>query len=237
MPQPILKPEPLTLDRLNVLEYVDFFNRVDTLIAATGAEKLGIEAHVEEYRPLLAELQDLGKYNGIKKMTVDLTSLNHQRNKVLGYLLTNIRNARNAPFVPHQKAYHALRILIRPFKKLSKYPHREETAAIFSLISQLSKPETARAIATLNQTATVEELEALNKTYADVTEKRTQKRTSTRNSRSLRTALDPIYRAMVTTIMAKEIITPSEDTATFLVALNGIIRETKSTYKERRKKD
>lgn len=236
MKKNIFNVESIALTRLNILEFTNFHTRFLGLVKTATPEKLGVEDYMEEYESKLLIVQDLAKRSLSMPTTALLLQLDNNRDCTGSYLMTNGQSAKNSPIAEQRDAYEVLKGIFELYKGFQRYPNREETAAIDGLILDLRKPEMAKAIATLNLTGTVDQLEKDNNAYAVATETRRQEHDEIVQSKGIRNELNDLYKEMVAVIVAKNIMTPDEAIKTFITALNGVIYETKTTYDERIKR-
>lgn len=221
------------LTKLNNAEYLNLSRRVWALVAATGAEKLGIEADVvTSYGERLDLLSDLVARSYAQAETPEMKELEEQRDALGQYIVDNVRNAQNLPIESKAEAGKALWLILKPYEKFYSLPNQQETVVINGMLIDLSKDENSPHVATLALTDYVAKLSVVNSRYQMLTEQRTSQREAakTENSKTLRKELDVMYDYITTVAFCESVAKPTEDTARFITELNAIIAEINVLY-------
>lgn len=231
-----LKPATLNLSRLNNKEYLNMMQRIITLLAEEEAvAKLGVEELLTALKADAALLEDLVNRTTASVETQEMSKADAERDSLVNYLTTSVRNAANSPVATHREAYTRLEIALRPYKGLARMRNMEETAAVSGLLLDLGKEANATDIATLGLTDVVTALKEANDRYASLTDARAAGRSATQmdDSKTVRSRTDVAYDDLTTRIMAVNIVTPCTEAESFLKLHNQIVAETQNALAQR----
>lgn len=221
------------LSKLNASEYLNLMTRLQTLIETATAEALGLtNEEFEEFKDLVAKLQNRVNYTSASALTVQLDGIDKQRDSLLTFLFSTIQNGVKLPIEAQRVAAEALELIIRPYANIQRLPGQQETVQVNGLLIDLAAESAAAHVTTLNLTAVVDELKKQNDQYAALTQQRTLEgdANATENIAELRARMDPMYVAVTTIAHAESVANPTEATAEFVRALNATVAEVDHLY-------
>lgn len=207
--------------------------RLQTLIETATAEALGLtNEEFEEFKDLVAKLQNRVNYTSASALTVQLDGIDKQRDSLLAFLFSTIQNGVKLPIEAQRVAAEALELIIRPYANIQRLPGQQETVQVNGLLIDLAAESAAAHVTTLNLTAVVDELKKQNDQYAALTQQRTLESDAkaTENIAELRARMDPMYVAVTTIAHAESVANPTEATAEFVRALNATVAEVDHLY-------
>lgn len=223
----------IALGKLNASEYLNLMTRLQTLIETATAEALGLtNEEFEEFKDLVAKLQNRVNYTSASALTVQLDGIDKQRDSLLAFLFSTIQNGVKLPIEAQRVAAEALELIIRPYANIQRLPGQQETVQVNGLLIDLAAESAAAHVTTLNLTAVVDELKKQNDQYAALTQQRTLESDAkaTENIAELRARMDPMYVAVTTIAHAESVANPTEATAEFVRALNATVAEVDHLY-------
>lgn len=223
----------IALGKLNASEYLNLMTRLQTLIETATAEALGLtNEEFEEFKDLVAKLQNRVNYTSASALTVQLDGIDKQRDSLLAFLFSTIQNGVKLPIEAQRVAAEALELIIRPYANIQRLPGQQETVQVNGLLIDLAAESAAAHVTTLNLTAVVDELKKQNDQYAALTQQRTLESDAkaTENIAELRARMDPMYVAVTTIAHAESVANPTETTAEFIRALNATVAEVDHLY-------
>lgn len=223
----------IALGKLNASEYLNLMMRLQTLIETATAEALGLtNEEFEEFKDLVAKLQNRVNYTSASALTVQLDGIDKQRDSLLTFLFSTIQNGVKLPIEAQRVAAEALELIIRPYANIQRLPGQQETVQVNGLLIDLAAESAAAHVTTLNLTAVVDELKKQNDQYAALTQQRTLESdaNATENIAELRARMDPMYVAVTTIAHAESVANPTEATAEFVRALNATVAEVDHLY-------
>lgn len=223
----------IALGKLNASEYLNLMTRLQTLIETATAEALGLtNEEFEEFKDLVAKLQNRVNYTSASALTVQLDGIDKQRDSLLAFLFSTIQNGVKLPIEAQRVAAEALELIIRPYANIQRLPGQQETVQVNGLLIDLAAESAAAHVTTLNLTAVVDELKKQNDQYAALTQQRTLEcdAKATENIAELRARMDPMYVAVTTIAHAESVANPTEATAEFVRALNATVAEVDHLY-------
>ena len=223
----------IALGKLNASEYLNLMTRLQTLIETATAEALGLtNEEFEEFKDLVAKLQNRVNYTSASALTVQLDGIDKQRDSLLTFLFSTIQNGVKLPIEAQRVAAEALELIIRPYANIQRLPGQQETVQVNGLLIDLAAESAAAHVTTLNLTAVVDELKKQNDQYAALTQQRTLESdaNATENIAELRARMDPMYVAVTTIAHAESVANPTEATAEFVRALNATVAEVDHHY-------
>lgn len=223
----------IALGKLNASEYLNLMTRLQTLIETATAEALGLtNEEFEEFKDLVAKLQNRVNYTSASALTVQLDGIDKQRDSLLTFLFSTIQNGVKLPIEAQRVAAEALELIIRPYANIQRLPGQQETVQVNGLLIDLAAESAAAHVTTLNLTAVVDELKKQNDQYAALTQQRTLESdaNATENIAELRARMDPMYVAVTTIAHAESVANPTEATAEFVRALNATVAEVDHLY-------
>lgn len=223
----------IALGKLNASEYLNLMTRLQTLIEGATAEALGLtNDEFEEFKDLVAKLQNRVNYTSASALTAQLDGIDKQRDSLLTFLFSTIQNGVKLPIETQRVAAEALELVIRPYTNIQRLPGQQETVQVNGLLIDLAAESAATHVATLNLTAVIDELKKQNDQYAALTQQRTLEgdANATENITELRARMDPMYVAVTTIAHAESVANPTEATAEFVRSLNATVAEVEHLY-------
>lgn len=183
------------LSKLNASEYLNLMTRLRTLIETATPTALGLtDEEFEEFKALVAKLQNRVNYTSASALTAQLDGIDKQRDSLLTFLFSIVQNGVNLPLEAQRAAAEALALIIRPYANIQRLPGQQETVQVNGLLVDLAAEAAAAHVATLNLTAVVEALKEQNDQYAALTQQRTLESDAkaTENIAELRARMDPM---------------------------------------------
>lgn len=232
----LAKISTIALTHLNNAEYTSFGSRFIKLALSLGAEELGVEAaDLTQYNDLLTKLNDLVAQSRASVETLKMIEIDSERNQLGQYIIMNVRKQADFSTEAIAQAATALYVVLKPYVGFYRLPKQQKTATINGMLTDLMKEENAPHVTTLGLTAVVTQLQEKNAQYTLLTDQRAATRAASAgdNSTSLRAEMDALYEYITSVASAKNIITPTESTASFIATLNTIILEVKTSYNQR----
>lgn len=230
----IIKIKTTGFSKLNNAEYTNFSVRFLTLANAAGYEELGLDTttDLEEYTKLVGQMNDLVAQSRISNQTAELDRIDKQRDDLVVYLLTVIRNAKSSPLEDEKAAGTLLYNLTKPYIGIQRLPDQQETVQIKGLLLDLAKAEYQEAIAKLNLVSLIESLDDANATYSSLTKERTEGRVNAQmdNSTTVRARMDVLYDYITTMAFVNSVAHPTAKNAQFVTSLNALIDEVITLY-------
>ena len=245
----IIKIKSINLTKLNNAEYRTFMARFQNLImneeeeaetpevvSLNTSDPLGIS---EELRQAFNEdfdaLTDSVNQTTASEETAPMNALDKERGDLLVYLTTTISQTRKNPIEAKRTAADKLYIIVKPYVGASNLPRLQETAAIEGLLIDLAKEGMPEALEELNLTEIVALLKEKNKSYAELTEQRSNAKadSTVESAKKIRMRMDEEYDEMTTYAFAMNVLNPTERTNNFMSRLNVLIDETKALYNQR----
>lgn len=226
----------IQLKRLNNAEYTQFLSNVEAFITKATPAKLGLEDSLfSAYQTNVAKLTEIAKHTTASKETQTLETLDQERDSLVGYLLTSVRNERKSPIKARKEAATALYLTTKLYAGIQSMPNRQETQHIESLCTDLSHSENTAHIATLGLSEAVSALNTTNQKYKKLTADRTEAKVSlpTENIKQVRHTTDAQYTEITLRAFAQSVALPSAEASTFIASLNVLIDETSHAYKQR----
>ena len=223
----------IALGKLNASEYLNLMTRLRTLIETATPTALGLtDEEFEEFKALVAKLQNRVNYTSASALTAQLDGIDKQRDSLLTFLFSIVQNGVNLPLEAQRAAAEALALIIRPYANIQRLPGQQETVQVNGLLVDLAAEAAAAHVTTLNLTAVVEALKEQNDQYAALTQQRTLESDAkaTENIAELRARMDPMYVAVTTIAHAESVANPTETTAEFIRALNATVAEVDHLY-------
>ena len=182
------------LSKLNASEYLNLMTRLRTLIETATPTALGLtDEEFEEFKALVAKLQNRVNYTSASALTAQLDGIDKQRDSLLTFLFSIVQNGVNLPLEAQRAAAEALALIIRPYANIQRLPGQQETVQVNGLLVDLAAEAAAAHVTTLNLTAVVEALKEQNDQYAALTQQRTLESDAkaTENIAELRARMEP----------------------------------------------
>ena len=208
--------------------HCDFHNRVNNLIAATGAADLHIEALAAQYAQALAVEQSIVN----RETAFVATAAMKEADKLRDALLSTINAVINAhqwnPIEDKKAAYAYLSVAIAPYKNAREHEYTRETSEVSGLLAALTADAAAGHITTLGLAAEVEALASANAAFAIEFDKKTAEAAarapkSDISTKDARQACDTLYTQITELVNAYALIQPSDAITQFVTQLNGIV--------------
>ena len=142
------------LSKLNASEYLNLMTRLRTLIETATPTALGLtDEEFEEFKDLVAKLQNRVNYTSASALTAQLDGIDKQRDSLLTFLFSIVQNGVNLPLEAQRAAAEALALIIRPYANIQRLPGQQETVQVNGLLVDLAAEAAAAHVTTLNLTA------------------------------------------------------------------------------------
>ena len=232
----LVKLKNAGLTKLNTPEYLNLMTRTKEWLDAVGFAALGIEADVmERFEQLLGLLGDLVARSYAQAETPEMAELEKQRDALGLYIIDNVRNAQNVTIANVAAAARALWPDLKPYEKFYSLPNQQETMMLDGMTRDLKSEKNAPYVATLGLTTFVDELEALNNRYEQLTTQRTSQRNAEKmpDGDTVRKEMDQLYDYITTVAFCESVAKPTDATARFISELNAVIDEINALYNQR----
>lgn len=232
----ILKPQSISLSRLNNAEYTYFAGQIVNRILADTAEALHVPtATLAAYRVNHEKMVEIVAQSRISEETAEIAEVDSEEDAIIVYINATIRNAKSSPLSDKKVAGTALYNATKPYIGIQRLPQRQQVQKVSGLLSDLAKEEVASHLETLGLIEEVERLDTLNARYLSLLTSRadSQIANAVEASKPIRTEMDAQYDEMITTIWAFSIASPSDALTNFIVFLNKLIDDTNTAYNQR----
>lgn len=232
----ILKPQSISLSRLNNAEYTYFAGQIVNRILADTAEALHVPtATLAAYRANHEKMVEIVAQSRISEETAEIAEVDSEEDAIIVYINATIRNAKSSPLSDKKVAGTALYNATKPYIGIQRLPQRQQVQKVSGLLSDLAKEEVASHLETLGLIEEVERLDTLNARYLSLLTSRadSQIANAVEASKPIRTEMDAQYDEMITTIWAFSIASPSDALTNFIVFLNKLIDDTNTAYNQR----
>lgn len=225
------------IKRLNNAEYTQFLSNVVLFATKATPAKLGVEDQLfSAFKDNVAKLTEFIKQTSASKETAVLENLDQERDSLVGYILTNIKNERKSPVKARKEAAVALYLVTKPYNGIQKMPNRQETQHIESLLTDLSRSENTAHLTTLGLTEAISTLNTTNQEYKKLTADRTEAKVllPTENAKQIRLATNEQYQEITLRAFAQSVALNSPEASAFIASLNVLIDETSHAYNQRK---
>ncbi len=221
---------------MNNREYLNLMTRTGGWIDTIGFAALGIEEEaMTRYNQLLEMLGNLVAHSYAQAETPEMAELEKQRDALGLYIIDNVRNAQNVTIANVAAAARALWPDLKPYEKFYSLPNQQETMMLDGMTRDLKSEKNAPYVATLGLTTFVDELEALNDRYEQLTTQRTSQRNAEKmpDGDTVRKEMDLLYDYITTVAFCESVAKPTQATARFISELNAVIDEINALYNQR----
>ena len=232
----LIKVKNPGLTKLNNREYLNLMTRTGGWIDTIGFAALGIEEEaMTRYNQLLEMLGNLVAHSYAQAETPEMAELEKQRDALGLYIIDNVRNAQNVTIANVAAAARALWPDLKPYEKFYSLPNQQETMMLDGMTRDLKSEKNAPYVATLGLTTFVDELEALNDRYEQLTTQRTSQRNAEKmpDGDTVRKEMDQLYDYITTVAFCESVAKPTQATAHFISELNAVIDEINALYNQR----
>jgi len=232
----ILKPQSISLSRLNNAEYTYFAGQIVNRILADTAEALHVPtATLAAYRANHEKMVEIVAQSRISEETAEIAEVDSEEDAIIVYINATIRNAKSSPLSDKKVAGTTLYNATKPYIGIQRLPQRQQVQKVSGLLSDLAKEEVASHLETLGLIEEVERLDTLNARYLSLLTSRadSQIANAVEASKPIRTEMDAQYDEMITTVWAFSIASPSDALTNFIVFLNKLIDDTNTAYNQR----
>ncbi|PNE25838.1 hypothetical protein BHU11_10355 [Tannerella sp. oral taxon 808] len=225
--------------KLDNAMHVQYHTEMYGILNSADQAKTGLPADVmTEYNAGIAQEVDINREAQADALTADLLVADRERDRAVQYLFGVVRNAQLSPDEATREAAEMLSIVVSPYKGLPAESVDRETALILGLLTDLKKPENAAHLATLGLTAMPAKIEALNKAFAELATKRSDKRATTKLplATEIRPKTDAAYERLIFTLRSNYLFgqAPIEKAAieALAVRLNERATELDTAYRQ-----
>lgn len=236
----LVKIKNIYLTRLNNAQYLHFMIEVEKLVRTATLEKLQIsEKLFQKFQENIKTLTEKAYENRSEQQTKELMKLDKERDNIVRYLLTSIRNERKSHIVKRKEASESLYEATKNYKNVPTMEYNEESVAIRALLSDLASDKNAKDVATLGLTATLEHLKTLNEDFEKQMGDRTfvQSSKETGSTKKVRKETNLIYDEIALRAQSQSIAIPSVEASTFVAVLNKLIDDSLILSRSKQKPD
>ena len=189
--------------KLDNAMHVQYHTEMYGILSSADQAKTGLPADVmTEYNAGIAQEVDINREAKADALTADLLVADRERDRAVQYLFGVVRNAQLSPDEATREAAEMLSIVVHPYKGLPAESVDRETALILGLLVDLKKPDNVAHLTTLGLTAMPAKIEALNKAFAELAMKRSDKRATTKLplATEVRPKTDAAYERLIFTL-------------------------------------
>lgn len=236
----LVKIKNIYLTRLNNAQYLHFMIEVEKLVRTATLEKLQIsEKLFQKFQENIKTLTEKAYENRSEQQTKELMKLDKERDNIVRYLLTSIRNERKSHIDKRKEASESLYEATKNYKNVPTMEYNEESVAIRALLSDLASDKNAKDVATLGLTATLEHLKTLNEDFEKQMGDRTfvQSSKETGSTKKVRKETNLIYDEIALRAQSQSIAIPSVEASTFVAVLNKLIDDSLILSRSKQKPD
>ncbi len=224
------KVKEMGFTKLNNAEHLSFHIEASLFVEKCSAEKISAQEEFLLYQAEIEKEVEILNRQTASPLTKDLDAKDRERDELLSYLFATINNAKNAPMANFKEAYKQLVVVITPYQGISQKAHAQETAEIFSLLSELRKQTNLQHIQSLSLTSVLDLIEAKNNEYIAIDQRRTSEIPTKKDTNELRAKIDKIYTSVIDKANATAILAPNDDALTFINNMNNLIDKTNASY-------
>ncbi len=234
-----MKTHRLALDRLHNATHYQLQRDFYDLVTDFGAENLGIETSFAEYLPHFEEEKTAFAVITKSQFTRQIAQTNTQRNSLVYGLSYAVKSALHHYEIEKQRAGKELFLILDHYGYIPQHSYASKTAAIGSLLRNMSEPETASYVKILSLDGWLKALAVKNREFQDLMNQRdteTANRTDLRMAR-VRIQVDKAFRNILNHLDALILVNGAEKYEDFVRQLNTRIdhyRHIISTEKGRR---
>ena len=235
--QKVEKIKEIGLTKLNNPEYTNYMSRFANEIKVATPQGIGItDDHLASLEANILKMNDLVAQSRISNDTQRLADLDNERDAIIVYIKAEIENKRKSPLANIKQAGIELYNATHNYIGIQKSPNQQETQQIKGLLLDLAKPQNAPNATTLGLDDVIRQLEKVNTEYETGINDRSHEKltTSIDNSNLVRSENDGLYEYIVAIACATHLISPTEQTKTFVAQTNIIIDETRTLYHQRK---
>lgn len=230
------KINSVNLGRLNNAEYTFFMDRTDTLVTTATPEKLGISAaQSAALRANVARMTDIVAQSRMSDETALIAQTDKEADALVVYLMAALRTGKGSPVAAQKSAATTLYNATHPYTGCQNLPQGQQIQSMRGLLADLAKPDLAPHVATLGLAPVVASLAEVTQRYADLIDSRAASQDATRldAGKTVRNEMDAQYDDMVTIAFATSLVTPTDESAAFVAAMNKLIADTDAAYNMR----
>ena len=220
------------LEKLSIGEYAQFIKATISLVEKTTPEKIGVKPELlsglKKQSELLTEI--IGQ-----KETKELASIDKERSKLSVFLLSSFKVGRNNADRTKKEASVILYDVCKNYIGVQSLPVRTKTQFISSMINDLNKPENKAHIDTLGLSESLTALENNNKAYQNLSEGRAESQLANTfvSFKEVKKATNNLYKILTKYAFATNLLTPTEESKSFINLLNKLIEDTHNANKQR----
>lgn len=224
------------LEKLSIGEYAQFIKAAISLVEKTTPEKIGVKPELlsglKKQSELLTEI--IGQ-SYISKETKELASIDKERSKLSVFLLSSFKVSRNNADRTKKEASVILYDVCKNYIGVQSLPVRTKTQFISSMINDLNKPENKAHIDTLGLSESLTALENNNKAYQNLSEGRAESQLANTfvSFKEVKKATNNLYKILTKYAFATNLLTPTEESKSFINLLNKLIEDTHNANKQR----
>lgn len=233
----LVKIKSFYLSKLNNGQYLQFMIEVEKLINVATPEKLHLsESLFKNFQEKIKLLTQVVFENRSESQTKQLNKLDKEREDMLRYLLTNIRNERKSHIQRRKESAEILNEAIKNYKGITSMAYREVSVAIRALLDDLAKDSNAPHINTLGLSETLNHIGNLNRNFEELLGDRILSKSEKEvgKTKTVRKETDSVYEEIALISQSQNIINPSEESQKFVTVLNKLIDDTLSTIKSKK---
>lgn len=249
----------LQLKVLNNAEYLAFMKHVLSLLPTpseeaderpgalslrssleeSGLPNLGLTADfIKSIQQDIDLLTDAVDKSRVSQETEIANENNKLREMTLTYITTSIINACKSPLEADSIAGNSLYKVIKPYIGAARLPVSQKTVNLQGLLTDLRKEDNAANITKLRLDTYLTELETANNSYISITTRRLQSRAANQREKTskIRERLNEMYETLALLVQSHNIVSPTEETKSYVNNLNQLITETITAYNHRSKR-
>ena len=217
---------------LPVALHCDHHYQTNSLIAATGAEKLHVQVLYAEYKELVNQETAIVRRQTTYVSTEQLNAADKDRDNALGLIL-NVSTAHLTNTIEAKRtSAQWLDAVMAPYRGIRNHEKRSQTREVAGLLAVLNTEEAMAHIAVLHLEEEVAALAMKNAAFEVALGEKLQEEVERTpqtdiSTEELRKQVDEKYAEIVQTVNAYAIVQPSEDIDAFITQMNALITLTK----------
>jgi len=208
-------------------EHFQFMTDVDSQIATTTPETLGIASQYPVFKAMLNKEDITIRVEDGSSLSKTVDQLDKRRDKTWSAIANRVRATLRSPVVEEAESAILVERVINQYGNVRNISYNEETAAINNLVTDLQSETYVPHVEKIGLTGWVEELKNQNEQFVAAINQRNSELAGRQNGDvfSVRQEMDPLYEQLVDRINAAITLEMAADgVETFVNELNEKIR-------------
>lgn len=234
--EPFKKIGHIRLAKLNNAEYAEFSKNTFLNVMQASYPKLGIPKELfNGYSANIQLLSDIVSQSHISNETARIAEANAACDHIIIFLLGLIDGGHYSPIAADREAYVTLANVVKPYRGMQRLPQRQQIAQTRGLLKDLEKEANFALVVKLGLEPTFRALEKANDDFEVLLGTRADEQIAAElpTGVAVRADLDMQYDQLMTLAQSTHVLTPSEETATFIGRQNKLIHDTNAAFNQR----